>query len=117
MKIKPLTEFFENFRQNDVEGLWMIPDRWRWVKIKDIAIELKPGFARSRAHISSDGVPHLRPNNIGLGSLILDNLVKVKLDNKINPEEYYLKKGDVLFNNTNSYELVGRAALVKEDLP
>lgn len=30
--------------------------------------------------------------------------------------KYSLKKGDVLFNNTNSKELVGRAALVKEDL-
>lgn len=31
-------------------------------------------------------------------------------------EKYSLKKGDVLFNNTNSKELVGRASLIKKDL-
>jgi len=89
---------------------------WEWTTIGKVSKEMKPGFARNKKHISEDGVPHLRPNNIDVGYLNLKKVVKVKLDEKINIQEYYLKKGDVLFNNTNSFELVGRAALVTEDL-
>ncbi len=81
---------------------------WEWVKLGEVVKDMKPGFARSKKHVSEDGLPHLRPNN---------EIVKVKVDDTIKPEEYHLKKGDILFNNTNSYELIGRAALVEEDLP
>ncbi|HHI01331.1 MAG TPA: hypothetical protein ENL40_07735, partial [Thermococcus litoralis] len=90
---------------------------WEWSTIGKVAKDMKPGFARNKKHISEDGIPHLRPNNIDIGHLNLEKLVKVKLDEKIDIEEYYLQKGDVLFNNTNSFELVGRAALITEDLP
>ncbi|HII67863.1 MAG TPA: hypothetical protein HA302_07680, partial [Thermococcaceae archaeon] len=89
---------------------------WEWTTIGKVSREMKPGFARNKKHISRDGVPHLRPNNVDVGRLNLKKIVKVTLDDKINIEEYYLKKGDVLFNNTNSFELVGRAAIVPEDL-
>ncbi|WP_052696245.1 restriction endonuclease subunit S [Palaeococcus ferrophilus] len=90
---------------------------WEWVRLGEVAKDMKPGFARNKKHISEDGVPHLRPNNIDVGHLNLEKVVKVKLDEKINIKDYYLQKGDVLFNNTNSFELVGRAALVTEELP
>lgn len=63
-----------------------------------------------------NGIPHLRPNNIGYyGLLNFSKLVHMPKE-MVDLEKYSLKSGDVLFNNTNSKELVGRASLVKEDL-
>ena len=129
MREKPLTEFIgskkaakehkEKPAEPKVVGLkgpWELPEGWRWVRLGDVVQELKPGFARNKKHISDDGIPHLRPNNIGLGRLNLESIVKVKIEYGFNPRDYYLKKGDILFNNTNSIELVGRAALVSKNL-
>ncbi|WP_297495746.1 restriction endonuclease subunit S, partial [Thermococcus sp.] len=33
---------------------------WEWVKLGDVAKDMKPGFARNKKHISEDGIPHLR---------------------------------------------------------
>ncbi len=126
MKEKPLTEFIGKAKEKGenpapkasaLKGPWELPEGWKWVRLGDIIKEFKPGFARNKKHISEDGIPHLRPNNIGLGQLNLEKIVKVKLDNKINISEYYLREGDILFNNTNSVELVGRAVLITENLP
>jgi restriction endonuclease S subunit len=45
------------------------------------------------------------------GQLDLNGSVRIP-DGNMNPR-YHLRDGDVVFNNTNSYELVGRAALVE----
>jgi len=58
----------------------------------------------------------LRPNNIGFdGKLDKSKLVYISRE-MANLHKYAIKKGDVLFNNTNSKELIGRAVLVKENL-
>ncbi|MFA4640039.1 restriction endonuclease subunit S [Pyrococcus kukulkanii] len=125
MRERPLTEFIskkgtqekkKSEKPKGLKGPWELPEGWRWVKLEDVVKELKPGFARNKKHISDDGIPHLRPNNIGLGRLNLESIVKVKIEYGFNIQDYYLKKGDILFNNTNSIELVGRAALVSENL-
>lgn len=88
---------------------------WRWVRIKDVVREIKSGFACSKTNEVEEGIPHLRPHNIGLGKIDLSNVVYLPLE-MVDLKTYSLKRGDVLFNNTNSKELVGRAALVIEDM-
>ena len=89
---------------------------WKWVKIKDVVEEFQSGFACSKVHATESGIPHLRPNNIGFwGELDLTELVFIPPE-MVDLDKYSLKKGDVLFNNTNSKELVGRACIVREDL-
>ena len=89
---------------------------WKWVKIKDVVEEFQSGFACSKVYATENGVPHLRPNNIGFwGELDLSELVFIPSE-MVDLDKYSLKKGDVLFNNTNSKELVGRACIVREDL-
>jgi len=89
---------------------------WKWVKIKDVVEEFQSGFACSKVHATESGVPHLRPNNIGFwGELDLTEVVYIPPE-MVDLDKYSLKKGDVLFNNTNSKELVGRACIIREDL-
>lgn len=60
-------------------------------------------------------VPVLRMGNIQDGKLDWDNLVYSNDDVEI--EKYLLKYNDVLFNRTNSPELVGKTAIYKGEMP
>lgn len=61
--------------------------------------------------------PILRMGNITYdGSIDLKNLKYIDLDEKDKPK-YLLKKGDLLFNRTNSKELVGKTAVYDRDEP
>lgn len=56
------------------------------------------------------GLPVLGMGNIVNGSLHWENLSFIQLE-KSQQEKYLLKKGDLLFNRTNSAELVGKTAV------
>ncbi|MFH8119679.1 MAG: restriction endonuclease subunit S [Candidatus Aenigmatarchaeota archaeon] len=89
---------------------------WRSKSLEEFVIEFKSGFPLAKRFRKDKGIPQLRPNNIGFyGNLDLSSLTFVP-EEKVNLKEYGLKSGDVLFNNTNSKELVGRAVLIKSDL-
>jgi len=63
-----------------------------------------------KANTTADGVAIIRMNNIVNGELDLGNLKHVRLA-KNETEGLLLKDGDVLFNRTNSKELVGKCAV------
>ena len=89
---------------------------WKWVRLGEVVSHIQSGFACSKKYETKNGIPHLRPNNIGFnGELDLSKLVHIPAE-IVDLTKYSLKKGDVLFNNTNSKELVGRAALITQDL-
>jgi len=86
------------------------------VRWGEVVTHIQSGFACSKKYETKNGIPHLRPNNIGFnGELDLSKLVHIPAE-IVDLTKYSLKKGDVLFNNTNSKELVGRAALITQDL-
>lgn len=60
------------------------------------------------------GIPMLRMNNIYNSELTTENLKYITIDNKTK-EKYLLEKGDLLFNRTNSKELVGKTAVFDQD--
>lgn len=60
-------------------------------------------------------VPVLRMGNIQNGKFCWEKLVYTDNDEEI--EKYLLKKNDVLFNRTNSAELVGKTAIYKGERP
>lgn len=68
--------------------------------------------AKSKEH---GKIPVLRMGNIQNRRFDWDKLVYTDDDNEI--EKYLLKHNDVLFNRTNSPELVGKAAIYKSELP
>ena len=81
--------------------------RWRSVSLEDIATDMQPGFA---CQPSLDGIPQLRTNNISPdGRLDLSEIKRVPAT-KVQLAKYQLTPGDILFNNTNSPDLVGKTA-------
>lgn len=93
----------------DDEKIFDIPSGWEWVKLKDICEKFKYGSsAKSK---ESGDVPVLRMGNIQGGKIDWKNLVYTSDEVEIN--KYDLVKGDLLFNRTNSPELVGKTAIYK----
>src|SRR5262249_16316483 len=68
-----------------------------------------------RANANSRGVPVLRMGNIKNGVLHLSDLNYIELPTT-KLKKYRRNRGDILFNRTNSLELVGKAATF-QDLP
>lgn len=92
-----------------------LPAGWRSDTVDSIAVAITPGFACSRDKQAEGGHVHLRTHNIStLGTLNFDLLVRIA-PVMVDSHKSSLRKGDVLFNNTNSQELVGKTALVDRD--
>jgi type I restriction enzyme S subunit len=86
-----------------------LPKGWKWVKLGDICLNVEYG---SSTKSKKEGkTPVLRMGNIQKG--IFDWTDLVYSDDDIEINKYLLKKNDVLFNRTNSAELVGKTAIYK----
>lgn len=73
--------------------------------------DVKPGFAVGER--TPDGVIQVRMNNVDIeGNLDLTNAIRVPATGK-QIATCSLSEGDVLFNNTNSTELVGKSAVFR----
>ncbi|HLP92215.1 MAG TPA: restriction endonuclease subunit S [Nostocaceae cyanobacterium] len=84
-----------------------------WVSLGDVASEFSYGSSAKSS--ASGSVPVLRMGNIQEGKLDWSNLVFTSDIKEI--EKYQLFTGDVLFNRTNSPELVGKTAVYKGERP
>lgn len=88
--------------------------KWPIVKIGEVCSELKSGFACGTSNKDGKGILHLRPMNISPDGRLVFNNSKYVSPSNFN-EEYTVRTGDVLFNNTNSKELVGKTCFVSTD--
>ncbi|MBD7971093.1 restriction endonuclease subunit S [Paenibacillus gallinarum] len=88
-----------------------IPSSWEWVRLGDISKVIEYGTSQKTSEFEQK-VPVLRMNNIVNGEISYDKLKYVNEDIKDLPK-LYLKHQDILFNRTNSYELVGKSACYK----
>jgi len=92
-----------------------LPIGWKKRTIESICSSITSGFACSRSHQVEDGHVHLRTHNIStLGTLNFDLLVRID-PKMVDPAKSSIRRGDILFNNTNSQELVGKTSLVDRD--
>jgi len=73
-------------------------------------LELVQYGTSEKANAKNDGVAVIRMNNIHDGELDFGNLKHLKLS-KNERDRLLLKDGDILFNRTNSKELVGKCAV------
>ena len=90
-----------------------LPEGWEWVKLDDVCRSVEYGSSAKSAKTGK--VPVLRMGNIQNGRFDYSDLVYTSDENEIN--KYLLKKDDVLFNRTNSAELVGKTAIYKDERP
>jgi len=86
-----------------------IPDSWQWSRIGHLALVIDYGTSE-KAGSDSTKVPIYRMGNIVGGRLIDENLKYVDpcIDDL---PGLYLRTKDILFNRTNSYELVGKSGI------
>lgn len=99
---------------NSEEQVFEVPSSWGWAQVGDICKAIRYGSSE-KADYEFEGVPLLRMGNIENGKLNYDDLKYLPTDWE--REELILTSGDVLFNRTNSAELVGKTALYKENHP
>ncbi|MEJ5201124.1 MAG: restriction endonuclease subunit S [Anaerolineales bacterium] len=96
---------------------WMLPEGWEYVNLSAPNIEILSGFSCARKYAISEGLLHLRPFNIGNdGELDFSERIYIPEDFIANASDYSIEIGDILFNNTNSVELVGKSAIARTNL-
>ncbi len=91
-----------------------LPTGWCFANVAQVSHYAKYGSS-AKASAGTDGVPVLRMGNIQDGQLDLSDL-KFLPDGHDEFPDLLLRKGDLLFNRTNSAELVGKSA-VYEGVP
>lgn len=86
------------------------PMRWPTTRLGDVVIDTQYGTSQ-RANPLRAGVAVIRMNNITIsGELDLSDLKYVQLSDR-EVERYLLRQDDILFNRTNSAELVGKTGI------
>ena len=78
-----------------------------WCRLGEVAQGFE--YGSSAKSIKTGKVPVLRMGNLQNGVIVWENLVYTNDDAEI--QQYLLKSEDLLFNRTNSRELVGKTAL------
>ncbi len=107
-KEKPLPAISEN------EKPFELPLGWVWSRISESSLFCEYGSSEKTVSELADGVPVLKMGDIQDGKVILGShhVVSPKIDDLPN---LYLKKGDILYNRTNSAELVGKTGMFDGD--
>lgn len=96
-------------KDSGVEWLGEIPEHWKILRLKRVFESMEYGISES---LSPDGeIPILRMSNIDDGRVFWDDLKFVDAVE----DSMYLQNGDLLFNRTNSLDLVGKVGLFEEN--
>lgn len=106
-KEKPLPEITDDEKPFD------IPESWKWCCVGDVCTNIQYGTS-NKSSISGK-VAVLRMGNIQNGKIDYEKLVFSSDEDEI--EKYCLEYDDLLFNRTNSKELVGKTAIYKAEMP
>lgn len=91
-----------------------IPKSWDVRPVNTIVAKFEYGLSIPMHH--KGATPILRMGNIQQGDVVMDELKYVTLPKDL-LDRYLLRRGDVLFNRTNSQELVGKVGIYRSDLP
>lgn len=95
----------KEFKETDIGK---IPEVWEVKKLGDVLEMCQYGLSTKLSDIGK--YPIVKMDNIENGEVILKNAKRIDLDEKTF-NNFKLKSGDILFNRTNSYELVGRTGI------
>lgn len=88
-----------------------LPDSWRETTVGNVVVDLQPGFAQKPGEENEGTTAQIRTHNVSpKGKITLEGIKHVSASDR-ELEKYRLVVGDVLFNNTNSEEWVGKTAV------
>lgn len=94
---------------SDTANLPELPEGWVWATVEQLSGLVEYGSS-AKTNLDSTGIPVLRMGNIVEGDLSFDDLKYLPCEHDEFPK-LLLKPGDLLFNRTNSPELVGKTAV------
>ena len=97
----------------DDEIPFEIPESWAWTSVCEVCSNIQYGSSQKSS--PSGKIAVLRMGNLQNGRIVLDKLVYTTDPKEI--EKYPLEYNDLLFNRTNSKELVGKVAIYKNEIP
>ena len=86
----------------------LVPEDWDVLPLDELLIRTQYGLSVKGEDTGNDGI--LRMTNQIEGKISTEKMQFVNVSGK-DFENYRLKRGDILFNRTNSIELVGRTAI------
>lgn len=93
---------------------------WEMVYLDELVSNYIPGFACNRKNEigenQENAYPHFRTNNVGYYGKVNKSKIVYIPDTLVPEEKSLIEKNTILFNNTNSLELVGRVAYVGENI-
>lgn len=100
----------------DVPGPHPLPEGWTWARVSEVGTS-QLGRQRSPEHQTGEHIrPYLRVANVFENRIDTNDVLQMNFT----PEEfetYRLKPGDILLNEGQSVELVGRAAMYQGEVP
>src|SRR5690242_16689868 len=89
-----------------------LPEGWNLVPIGQEIHDVRSGSSSGKHNEAGLGIPHLRSMNVArTGQISLDQIKYAPADTS----ELRLRRGDIVFNNTNSREHVGKSAVFNID--
>ena len=95
----------------EVPSLGTVPAAWEVVQLGEV---IETATYGTNAPLGNSGrVPVLRMNNLQDGEIDMSDVRWADLTDS-EPEELSLASGDILFNRTNSRDLVGKTAIVRD---
>ncbi len=109
-------DHLEDSIDDSINDSFSIPDSWRWVQVQDVG-EVKLGRQRAPQHHQGKHMrPYLRVANVYEDRIDTSDILEMNFS----PEEYEtfrLQYGDILLNEGQSKELVGRPAMFRNEVP
>lgn len=102
-------KFEKVYKTEEESSQDILPENWSYVTLDKLCSSFQ--YGTSTKSESEGKVPVLRMGNLQNGEIVWDDLVYTSDDSEIN--KYKLKPGDVLFNRTNSPELVGKTSIYR----
>ena len=97
----------------DEEIPFEVPKGWEWSRVREIIHP--PKYGTSNKSAENGEMPVLRMGNIQDGEIVFEKLVYS--NNTEDNSKYSLINGDLLFNRTNSAELVGKTGIYRGQHP
>ncbi len=94
---------------SEAEKPFELPEGWAWCRLGEASYEFQ--YGTSSKSLENGDIPVLRMGNIQNGQIIWSKLVYSNDNEEI--DKFNLIEDDLLFNRTNSRELVGKTGLYK----
>lgn len=92
------------------DAIYELPDDWVWAELRNLADGFQ--YGTSLKSENEGEVPVLRMGNLQKGMIDWKDLKYTDNDSEV--KKYKLNYGDVLFNRTNSPDLVGKTSIYKD---